>query len=250
VMTGALVGDEEGKPLSPPKSIYVLVPKSDYTVDHDSWNVVGLRGTGSKDFSIKDAFVPTHRTIDAQRLLDGEAWKDKQRDEPLYRFPFSCIFPLGITSSLIGIAEGALACYLNAQRDRVAVSGVAIKDDPYVLSNIGAAAAEIAASRAAMLDNVDRFWDMTHDGKEATFEQRAIGRRTQTAAAWRAVNAVDEIFARAGGNSLQLSLPLQRFWRDAHAGLTHAIHVPGSIFHASTLTQMGGEPPSSMRIMI
>ncbi|MEE3849682.1 hydroxylase [Gordonia sp. LSe1-13] len=250
VMTAAMVGDDDGNPITPPRSIYVLVPKSDYTVDHDSWNVVGLRGTGSKDFSITDAFVPSHRTIESNSLLEGNAWKEKGREEPLYRFPFSCIFPLGITSSLIGIAEGTLACYLNAQRDRVAVSGVPIKDDPYVLSNIGAAAAEIAASRAAMLENVDRFWDLTNEGKEATFEQRAVGRRTQTAAAWRAVRAVDEIFARAGGNSLQLSLPLQRFWRDAHAGLAHAIHVPGSIFHASTLTEMGGDPQGPMRIMI
>ena len=134
----------------------------------------------------------------------------------MYKFPFSCIFPLGITSSLIGIAEGALACNMAAQRERVTVSGVPIKEDPYVLFAIGEAAAEIAASRAAILETVDRFWDMTEKGQEVSFELRAIGRRTQTAAAWRAVRAVDEIFARSGGGALQLSTPMQRFWRDAH----------------------------------
>lgn len=119
-----------------------------------------------------------------------------------------------------------------------------------MLSALGGAAAEIAASRAAILETVDRFWDMTEKGIEVTFEQRAIGRRTQTAAAWRAVAAVDEIFARAGGGALQLTNPLQRFWRDAHAGLSHAIHVPGSIFHASTLCQLGEEPQGMMRSMI
>ena len=250
IMIGAMVGDESGKPLMPPKHLHVLLPRSDYDIDQDSWNVVGLRGTGSKDLIVKDAFLPTYRTIDAGKVYDGTAWKEAGRTETLYKFPFSCIFPLGITSSLIGIAEGALACNMAAQRERVTVSGVPIKEDPYVLFAIGEAAAEIAASRAAILETVDRFWDMTEKGQEVSFELRAIGRRTQTAAAWRAVRAVDEIFARSGGGALQLNTPMQRFWRDAHAGLAHAIHVPGSIFHASTLSQLGGEPQGIHRSMI
>ncbi|UYP19460.1 acyl-CoA dehydrogenase family protein [Rhodococcus sp. Z13] len=250
VMIGAAVGDEKGNRLIPPQSLHVLLPRSDYRIDHDSWNVVGLRGTGSKDLIVENAFIPAYRTLKAERVMGGVAWQDAGRDETLYRFPFSCIFPLGITSSLIGIAEGALNCYIESQRERVTVSGTAIKQDPYVLPSLGDAAAEIAASRAALLETVDRFWDLTERGIEVTFEQRAIGRRTQVAAAWRAVRAVDEIFSRAGGGALQLSNPLQRFWRDAHAGLSHAIHVPGSIFHAATLTQLGEEPQGMMRSMI
>ena len=250
VMIGAAVGDADGNRLNPPRSLHVLLPRSDYRIDHQSWNVVGLRGTGSKDLVVENAFLPEYRTLRAERVMGGVAWQDAGRDETLYKFPFSCIFPLGITSSLVGIAEGALNCYIESQRERVTVSGTAIKQDPYVLSALGDAAAEIAASRAALLETVDRFWDLTERGIEVTFEQRAIGRRTQTAAAWRAVRAVDEIFARAGGGALQLSNPLQRFWRDAHAGLSHAIHVPGSIFHASTLCQLGEEPQGMMRSMI
>ena len=59
-----------------------------------------------------------------------------------------------------------------------------------------------------------------------------------------------EIFARAGGGAMHLKFPMQRFWRDAHVGLSHAIHVPGSIFHASALTQLGGEPQGVHRSMI
>ncbi|MFE3292217.1 hydroxylase, partial [Rhodococcus sp. NPDC059234] len=93
-------------------------------------------------------------------------------------------------------------------------------------------------------------WDKTEKGQEISFEERAIGRRTQTAAAWRAVRAVDEIFARSGGGALHYKFPMQRFFRDAHAGIVHAIHVPGSIFHSSALTQLGGEPQGIHRSMI
>ncbi|MDG3010453.1 hydroxylase [Rhodococcus sp. D2-41] len=250
VMIGAAVGDQDGKRLMPPEVLHVLLPRSDYEIDQDSWDVVGLRGTGSKDLIVRDAFIPTYRTISADSVTDGRAWRDAGRTETLYKFPFSCIFPLGISSSLIGIAEGALACYINAQKERVAVTGVPIKNDPYVMYEMGAAAAEINASRVSILETVDRFWDKTEKGQEITFEERAVGRRTQTAAAWRAVSAVDEIFARSGGGAMHLKFPMQRFWRDAHVGLTHAIHVPGSIYHASALTQLGGEPQGGMRSMI
>lgn len=250
VMIGAAVGDRDGNRLMPPQILHVLLPRSDYEIDHDSWDVVGLRGTGSKDLIVKDAFIPTHRTLDASKVFDGTAPKEAGRSETLYNFPFSCIFPLGITSSLIGMAEGALACHMAAQRTRITVAGTATKEDPHVLFAISEAAAEIAASRAAILSTVDRFWGMTERGETVSFEERAVGRRTQTAAAWRAVRAVDEVFARAGGGALQMKTPMQRFWRDAHAGLVHAIHVPGSIFYASALTELGGEPQGIHRAMI
>ena len=71
----------------------------------------------------------------------------------------------------------------------------------------------------------------------------SLPRRTQVAAAWRAVRAMDEVVARSGGNGMRMDNPIQRFWRDGHMGLAHAIHVPGSVFHASALTDLDVEPP-------
>ncbi|MBA4025942.1 MAG: hydroxylase [Gordonia sp.] len=250
IVLGAILGDERGKPIMPPTILHVFLPRADYTIVDDSWDVVGLRGTGSKDVIVDGAFIPGYRTLNSADVMDGSAPRNAGRTESTYLMPFSCMFPLGITSAVIGIAEGALACHIAAQKDRVAITGQKIKEDPYVLYAIGESAAEIAASRAALLETVDRFYDKTEAGKEISFDERAIGRRTQTAAAWRAVRAVDEIFARSGGGALHRKFPMQRFFRDAHAGLAHAIHVPGSIFHASALTQLGGEPEGMMRSMI
>ncbi|SLI28247.1 Putative hydroxylase [Mycobacteroides abscessus subsp. abscessus] len=91
--------------------------------------------------------------------------------------------------------------------------GTAIKDDPYVLFAVGEAAADINAARQELLANVDRMWDLVDAGKEVSFADRAAGRRTQVRAAWRAVMAVDQIFARSGGNALRMDKPLQRFGR-------------------------------------
>lgn len=69
-------------------------------------------------------------------------------------------------------------------------------------------------------------------------------------AVWRAVTAVDPIVARSGGNAMRMDKPLQRYWRDAHTGLAHAIHVPGTVYHASALSSFGVEPQGPLRSTI
>ena len=147
IFLGAFLGDAEGKPVMPPQMLHMILPRKDYEIVEDSWNVVGLRGTGSKDVIVKDAFVPAYRTMDATKVMDGTAQREAGMTEPLYLMPWSTMFPLGISAATIGIAEGALAAHLDYQRQRVGATGTAIKDDPYVMYAVGEAAADINAAR-------------------------------------------------------------------------------------------------------
>ena len=250
IFLGAMLGDADGNIAAPPTMLHMILPRTDYEIVEDSWNVVGLKGTGSKDIIVRDAFVPDYRVMNGDHVIDGTAQKEAGVTQPLYKMPWSTMFPLGITAAVIGIAEGALAAHLDYQRDRVGAQGTAIRDDPYVLFAIGEAAADINAARQELLANVDKVWDVIESGQDVSFEDRAVGRRTQVRAAWRAVMAVDQIFARSGGNALRMDKPLQRFWRDAHAGLSHAIHIPSTVYHASALTSLGVEPAEPLRKMI
>lgn len=243
IFLGGFHGDSDGNQLHPPQAAHVILPRSDYEIVEDTWDVVGLRGTGSKDVIVRDAFVPDYRVLSASKVTEGVAPKEAGLSNTIYHVPFTCVFPLGITAAVIGIAEGALAQHMAYQRNRVQITGTKVRDDPYALPAMSEAAAEIHASRAALLENVHRNYDIVDSGREVTFDERAVGRRTQVQAAWRAVRAVDEIVNRSGGNGMRMSSPIQRFWRDAHMGMVHAIHVPGSVFHASALTQLGIDPP-------
>ncbi|MEU4647219.1 acyl-CoA dehydrogenase family protein [Nocardia fluminea] len=250
IFLGAMLGDAEGKMALPPTMLHMILPRQDYTIVEDSWNVVGLKGTGSKDIIVKDAFVPDYRVMNGDHVIDGTAQKEYGVTETLYKMPWSTMFPLGISSAVVGIAEGALAAHLDYQRDRVGAQGTAVKDDPYVLFAIGEAAADINAARQELLANADKIFDAVDAGKEISFADRAAVRRTQVRAAWRAVSAVDQIFARSGGNAMRLDKPLQRYWRDAHVGLAHAIHVPSTVYHASAVSSLGLEPADNLRSMI
>ena len=247
---GALLGDGKGRPAGPISVLHVVLPRSDYEIIDGTWDVIGLAGTGSKDVVVRDAFVPEHRVVRQESAMEGAAAETAGLTDPLYRLPFTAMFPLGITAAVIGICEGALAVHLDQQRDRVAVTGVQVRDDPYVLYAAGEAAAEIAASRVQLIDGISRLYDQVEAGRPVTVEDRANVRRNQIRCAWRAVSAVDEIFARSGGNAIRRGNPLQRFWRDAHVGLQHMIHVPGVAYHANALAQMGLELPEPMRVLI
>ena len=250
IILGGMVGDANGNPVMPPQMLHLILPRKDYEIVEDSWDVVGLRGTGSKDIIIKDAFVPSYRTMDGMKVMDGTAQREAGMTETLYLMPWSTMFPLGISSATIGICEGALAAHLDYQRERVNAMGTKVKDDPYVMYAIAEAAADINAARQEILANVDRIYDMIDSGKEVTFADRAAGRRTQIRSVWRAVMAVDQIFPRSGGNAMRMDKPMQRYWRDAHTGLAHAIHTPGTVYHASALSSFGVDPEGPLRAMI
>lgn len=249
VFLGALTGDGSGtgKMAAIPEMLHVILPRADYQIIADSWDVVGLSGTGSKDVVVNGAFIPSYRAISHQDVATGAAAAAVGRTDTLYQIPFPIMFPLGITAAVVGIAEGALGLHLAYQRDRVNAAGTRMREDPYTMYAISEAAADIAASRTQLLDGVTAAYDQVAAGTPITPEQAMRARRNQIRCAWRAVHAVDEIFARSGGNAGRRDNPLQRFWRDAHMGLQHFIHGPGPVYHASAVLEMGIDLPDHLR---
>ncbi|CAN5493089.1 acyl-CoA dehydrogenase family protein [soil metagenome] len=250
VILGAMLGGPDGKVLGPPTMLHVILPRADYEIVEDSWDVLGLRGTGSKDVIVADAFVPDYRVMNGDDVLNGKAQLDAGCQDTLYRLPWSHVFPLGITSAIIGTAQGALGAHLDYQRSRSDSMGAAVREDSTLLFAIGEASADIDAARQALLANADRMWDIVATGKTPTFEERATGRAIQVRAAWRAVAAVDALFARSGGNAIRNRGTLQRYWRDIHAGLNHVIHTPGNVFQASSMAMLALDPPPKLKFMI
>jgi 3-hydroxy-9,10-secoandrosta-1,3,5(10)-triene-9,17-dione monooxygenase len=86
------------------------------------------------------------------------------------------------------------------------------------------ASSEIDAARVQMLDNLSDVWSYTLEGQPVPLDVRARARRDQVVAARRAIEAADIIFSQAGGRGLSLRSPIQRLWRDAHAGSHHVVN--------------------------
>ncbi|MDR2280271.1 MAG: hydroxylase, partial [Gordonia sp. (in: high G+C Gram-positive bacteria)] len=63
IFLGAMLGTPDGDMALPPTMLHMILPRSDYTIVEDSWNVVGLKGTGSNTVVVKDVFVPRYRFL-------------------------------------------------------------------------------------------------------------------------------------------------------------------------------------------
>ncbi|WP_433634911.1 3-hydroxy-9,10-secoandrosta-1,3,5(10)-triene-9,17-dione monooxygenase oxygenase subunit [Nocardia sp. CA-120079] len=221
-LLGALCPSEDGKA---PEYLTVLVPRTDYVVE-DVWNVVGLSGTGSNDIVIDRTFVPWHRAFSAldQNLLRGPG--HKVNTAPLYKLPFGMVFSYAITSAILGATQGAYDAHIERMQARVRLSygGQKVADDPFAHVRVARAAGEIDAALLALDYNVAEQTRYVEAGEELPERLRLRARRDQVLGIERALRAVEMLFDNSGGHSLELGNPIERHWRDVHAGSVHVIN--------------------------
>ncbi|MFJ9369511.1 3-hydroxy-9,10-secoandrosta-1,3,5(10)-triene-9,17-dione monooxygenase oxygenase subunit [Nocardia sp. NPDC101769] len=204
-----------------------LIPRSDYSVD-DVWNVVGLRGTGSNTVVVENVFVPRHRFLSFGVMNSLTSPGLQRNSEPVYKMPWGTIHPTTIATPIVGIAYGAYAAHVEHQgrRIRAAYAGEHAKDDPFGKVRIAESASDIDAAWRQLSGNVADEYAQLRDGGEVPFAMRARARRDQVRATARAIAAIDRLFEAAGAGALADDTPLQRCWRDAHAGRVHAANDP------------------------
>lgn len=224
VLLGAPAFDADGNPVD---FCTYLLPAADYTVD-DVWDTVGLRGTGSNDIIVEDVFVPKHRTLSFLLTSKLDTPGQKVNTGPLYRLPYGSVHPSTITAPIIGMAQGAYDAHVDHQRQRVraAYAGEKSQEDPFAKVRIAEAASEIDAAWLQLTHNIDELYQLACRGEKLPFDTRLRVRRDQVRGTERAIAAIDRLFENSGGRALRSGTPIQRFWRDAHAGRVHAANDP------------------------
>ena len=248
IVLGGMLCEADGT-VRPDGLRHFILPRSDYEILHDSWDVVGLKGTGSKDILIKDAFIPDHRIIDPAELGTGAAAEQAGRgDSSLYRMPFHSMFSGAITCATLAAAEGVMGAWLAYTRGRVSTRGVVAATEPRQLHALGEAASDLQASRMQFLNDIDRLYEVCEAGQRPSMELRAEVRRNQVRISQRAGAAADLLVAHAGGSSMRMDNPIQRFWRDLHIALGHGANVAESVYEASGSVVFTGEAPANVRM--
>ena len=247
VVIGGMVVDDEDNVADPLPKHFVL-PRTDYEILHDTWDVMGLRGTGSKDILVTDLFVPDHRVIDTTNLADGGGAHDPSRlDTPLYRMPRNVVFQGAICAGTLAAAQGTLAAYVAWSRDRENRAGKS-STDTYQLAALGAAAADSDVSIVHVVADMERVFEMCSRGETVPLDIRLKVRRNQVAASHRAVAAADSVFKLSGGGALQMRNQLQRQWRGAQAALHHAGNQAGYVYQAYGLNLFGHAIPDFVKV--
>ncbi|MER5839282.1 3-hydroxy-9,10-secoandrosta-1,3,5(10)-triene-9,17-dione monooxygenase oxygenase subunit [Streptomyces prasinus] len=233
-LLGALVVGAKGRPVD---FLTVLVPRSDYTIE-DRWDVVGLRGTASNDVLVESAFVPAHRVLRNYEQARLKVPGQQVNKGPLYRLPFGAIFTNAVTAPVIGAVTGGYDAYVSSMKERVRLSlgGGRFTEDPFAQVAIARAASDIDATVLQMDRNLRELSALAAAGREIPMELRLRTRRDQVRGTERAVAAIDLLFKTAGGNALRRGNPVERAWRDAHAG---SVHVANDVERALAMYGRG-----------
>lgn len=224
VLLGGIVTDDDGNQVD---FRTFLVPKGDYRIE-DVWDTVGLRGTGSNDIVVDDVFVPEYHSLSFADTSRCVCPGQEVNDAPLYRLPFGSVFSYSITTPIIGMAEGAYNAHVGYMKERVRVSYGKAKaaEDPFSQVRIADAASEIDAAWLQLTNNIGQLTRYAGAGEKIPMSVRLQVRRDQVRGTTRAIQAVDRLFENSGGRALATGTPIQRYWRDAHAGRVHAINDP------------------------
>ncbi|GII64314.1 acyl-CoA dehydrogenase [Sphaerisporangium krabiense] len=233
-LVGGLVVESHGRPVD---FMTALVPRADYAIE-DVWDVVGLRGTASNDIIVERAFVPGHRVLRGHEQARLRGPGQKVNTGPLYRMPFGSVFTNAVTAPVVGVAAGCYRAYVTAMRDRVRLSlgGGRFAEDAFAQVAVARAASEIDAAVLQTDHNLREVYRHAARGERIPMELRLRVRRDQVRATERALEAVDILFKTAGGNSLARGNPIERAWRDAHAG---SVHVANDVERALVMYGKG-----------
>lgn len=211
---------EDGKPrmtAQGPEIVHVCLPVAEVEI-HDTWQVSGLAGTGSHDFSAADRFVPERRTF---ALLDPAG----HRAEPLYQMPPLGQFVYLLAAVALGIARAALDELAELAQAKVpTLYNDPLADQPMVQAAVARAEAALAGARAAHYAAVDDVWKSVLTGESPSPRQLALARASSTHAVETGAAVAREANTLAGGSSLFASSSLQRHARDAEA-ITHHFTV-------------------------
>jgi alkylation response protein AidB-like acyl-CoA dehydrogenase len=229
----AAVVNEDGTPLTNPGGRRVertlLVPSSAVQWT-DIWHVVGLRGTASDQFELKDHFVRADHSF--SRDFTRPSF-ERRENGPLYRMSAMTCYEVGFAGVALGIARAALDSFVDTARTKIPRGGTSpIRDSTVVQTNLAQADVAIRAARAWLLQSVAAIWKEISDGADLSLEHRIVIRGASTHAIHKAREAVDFAYNAAGATAIFESHPLERRFRDIH---TVTQQLQGRLSHFETV---------------
>ena len=209
----------------PPKPSFFLLPMGDIRLD-DNWHTMGLAGTGSKNALATDAFVPAHRVVAVSDLLAGTTPGAGLHNNPLYRQSMLSALPFALVVPLLGAAQGALADFIDMAKVRTTRGAVAggnnrMAEFATVQARVAEATGSIEAARLMILQALENVLAAAAVGKQSDLDLRLRNRLSQSFSVRLVVQAIDALFQAAGGQGIFTAKPIQRAWRDIHAGAVH-----------------------------
>ncbi|MGZ5871173.1 MAG: acyl-CoA dehydrogenase family protein [Bradyrhizobium sp.] len=198
-----------------------LVNKNDYRIK-DTWNATGLRGTGSNDVEVEDAFVTEPMTVAVNDLAGGPTPGSAVNPNVLYTLPVFSLFPYVLSGVALGNAQACLDDYVGLARYRASTyNRTKLGDLQTTQIKIAEASSKIDAARLIMRSTCIEAMADARRGRIPDIPAKTRTRRDGAYSVNLCTEAVSLLFAASGARGLYTSGALQRQFRDAHAINSH-----------------------------
>jgi alkylation response protein AidB-like acyl-CoA dehydrogenase len=225
----------DGKPLT----FTMFFPKSSATV-RDTWQVMGLRGTGSDSYTLTDLFVP-----EAYSLPRYTARKPRVNGD-LYVFTPSTLYASSFAGIALGIARSVMESFVSDVKDTKPRGASRTRGENNVIqSQVAQNEARLRSARMFLLGSVSEIWDEARKTGLLTQDHLITIRMASTWAIQSAREVVAQLYAAAGALAIFNSRPFERRFRDIH---TVTQQIQGHPAHFETVGQilLGREPDRAM----
>ncbi|MBL8628458.1 MAG: hypothetical protein JNM81_02445 [Rhodospirillaceae bacterium] len=203
--------------------INFLMPKADVEV-LDTWHTVGMRGTGSRDFVLKDVFIPNHRTLSQADLQSGRSPGRQALPEYVgLGAPYFSVLLTGVLPPLLGLTARTIEEFTNYTKGRSGIAGINHQTRPATQIKLGYAQARYDAMHRTARGIFEDIARCLVSGEKITGEQRIRHRRDAAYVGDECAKIVDSLIASAGARSQFQDSVFQQLQRDIHTVRTHVV---------------------------
>ena len=212
LFAGARVVDDNE---SSPKQLRVAFPTSEVQI-HDNWQVMGLRGTGSCDFSVSNLFVAERFTWDVTDIRPKRGGPQYLLGRPGFVAYEHAAFALGVgRRALDAVIELALS------KERGYSSATLLARRSSFQRDLGECDLRLRAARALVIEILEEAWKVVCQGQPPEPRLQAEMRSSATYTTEVAAEVVSRAFRYGGGSAMHLSSVLQQCLRDINAAAQH-----------------------------
>jgi indole-3-acetate monooxygenase len=192
-----------------------VFPRTEAEIVPGSWDVAGLRGTGSFDWTVENVFLPERRTMPQVGIPLDNQWE--RWPGITYALPVQCWVGPHHSAVITGIARAGIDALIELAVEKTPRGRTGMLcENPQVQDAIGRADAMLNAGRAYRSAQIAELWATVAAGKDTTLEQRARCRLASIYAGDSAREAMDLVYRHGGSTSFKRASRLAECWRDLH----------------------------------
>src|SRR5271167_3007322 len=181
--------------------VHVVAPRADLEVD-DTWQVMGLQGTGSKDVLAHDLFVPAHRAIDTRTMFRGASSHAANHATNLYRLSAEAMLSVSVSTAVLGSAKFALRQFIERTIERrVILTGARKAEHGPTQVRLSEAAVQIHSADLLIHDILREFDRLMAAGETFDNDQRVRAKWQAAYSVELCRRAVGRMFAGSGAHA-------------------------------------------------